>query len=146
MSEVTAESAKLLTELPAVGQNVFVACKKCAADRYHKVLAHATAASAKLQCEVCKSKKTFKLPKPKKPKSKRPAKKNSGAAIPEWGTLKDQLGSSGILPYKMSDHFELEVAIQHPKFGLGFVMLSMPQRIDVVFEDGLKSLIHNRIS
>lgn len=139
-------AASALTELPAVGQNIYVACKKCAADRYHKILAHSTPTSAKIQCEVCKSKKTFRLPKPKKARAKRPSKKNAGPAMPEWSTLREQLADGNVLPYKMSERFELEVAIEHPKFGLGFVMLSTPAKIDVVFEEGLKSLIHNRVS
>ena len=51
--------------LPAVAKNVLYQCKKCDAERYHRVLAHTSETSAKIECEICGSKKTFKLTKPK---------------------------------------------------------------------------------
>jgi hypothetical protein len=137
---------KPLTELPAVAQNVFTACKKCGEDRYHKVLAHKTATSAQVQCEVCGSKKTFKITKPKAPR--KAAKKKDGKAAspahPSWQTLNEQIGAKEASSYKMSDYFKLNTAIQHAKFGLGFVVYETPARIDVVFEDAVRSLVHNR--
>jgi hypothetical protein len=142
------ESNKPITELPPVAQNVFISCKKCAAERYHKVLAHTSETSAKVQCEVCGSKKTFKLAKPKAPKKARPKTKKDGKAgqmaTPPWATLKEQLASTTAQAYKMGDFYKINTPIQHPKFGLGFIVLSTPQRIDVVFEDGQRSLVHNR--
>lgn len=141
------ETNKPITELPAVAQNVFIACKKCEAERYHKVLAHTSPTSAKVQCEVCGSKKTFKLAKPKAPKKTRPKSKKDGKAgqmaVPGWAALKEQLGGSGSA-YKMGDFYKINTPIEHPKFGLGFIVLATPQRIDVVFEDGQRSLVHNR--
>jgi len=139
--------ADKLTELPAVAQNVFTACKKCAADRYHKVLAHKTATSAQVQCEVCGNKKTFKLSKPKaarKASSKKKDGKAASPAHPTWETLNEQIGTKEATSYKMGDYFKLNTAIQHPKFGVGFVVFESPARIDVVFEDAVRSLVHNR--
>ncbi|MGE3974235.1 MAG: hypothetical protein AB7F59_06895 [Bdellovibrionales bacterium] len=143
------ESNKPITELPAVAQNVFISCKKCAAERYHKVLAHTTETSAKVQCEVCGSKKTFKLAKPKKAtKPRKSSKRKDGKAgqmaTPTWAVLKEQQASTAAQTYKMGDLYKLNTPIEHPKFGLGFVVLATPQRIDVVFEDGQRSLVHNR--
>lgn len=140
------ETNQPLTVLPPVSQNVFIACKKCGVDRYHKVTAHVTDTSAKVQCEVCKSKKTFKLPKPKKPKAKKAKSKSksSGPASPDWPTLKEMIGTANVQNYKMGENFKEKTALEHPKFGLGFVTMSTPQKIDVMFQDGLKSLVHNR--
>ncbi|MFN8945822.1 MAG: hypothetical protein ACK5WZ_14495, partial [Pseudobdellovibrionaceae bacterium] len=52
-----------LTQLPSVAKSFFAFCKKCDADRYHVVLAHTSDKSAKLKCEVCKSIKSWSLPK-----------------------------------------------------------------------------------
>jgi transcription elongation factor Elf1 len=138
---------KPLTELPAVAQNVFTACKKCGEDRYHKVLAHKTASSASVQCEVCGAKKTFKLTKPKAPRkasSKKKDGKSASPAHPSWTTLNETIGAGEANNYKMSDYFKLNTGIQHPKFGLGYVVFESPSRIDVVFEDAVRSLVHNR--
>jgi hypothetical protein len=142
--ENTTPETQALTTLPPVASNVFTACKKCAADRYHKVLAHKTETSAQVQCEVCGAKKTFKLPKPAKPKK---AKKKSAAktpAGPSWDSLKEEIGVDEIQPYKMSANFKAKSAINHPKFGVGFVTTSFPQKIEVVFENGPVALVHNR--
>jgi len=140
-------STNPVTELPAVAQNVYIPCKKCGVDRYHKVIAHKTPTSAQVQCEVCGSKKTFKLAKPKAPKkAKTPRKdgKASSNSIPTFNTLKEQFGSNPTLDYKMGHFYKINTPVQHPKFGIGFVVLVTPQRIDVVFEDGQRSLVHNR--
>jgi hypothetical protein len=141
----TTATAEVPTTLPAVASNVFTACKKCAADRYHKVLAHKTETSAQVQCEVCGSKKTYKLPKP--PKAKKATKRKSTPKAPpgpSWQTLKEEIGVDELQPYKMGANFKVKSAINHPKFGIGFVTTSLPQKIEVVFENGPVSLVHNR--
>ena len=49
--------------LPPVAKSLFTFCKKCNADRYHRVLAHTSTSKAKIECEICKSKKTYTAPK-----------------------------------------------------------------------------------
>jgi hypothetical protein len=132
------------TTLPAVASNFLAQCKKCESERYHKVLAHKTPTSAQIQCEVCKKKSTFKLAKPAKPKK---AKKKTSAktpAGPTWASLKEEIGVDTVSPYKMSANFKAKTAIEHPKFGIGFITTALPQKIDVVFEAGPVSLVHNR--
>ncbi|HEX4922821.1 MAG TPA: hypothetical protein VFV50_02005 [Bdellovibrionales bacterium] len=142
----TTEQIANPTTLPPVASNVFTACKKCGVDRYHKVLAHKTETSAQVQCEVCKAKKTYKLPKPPKvAKAKKPRKASAKTpAGPTWQALKDEIGTDSIQPYKMSANFKAKSAINHPKFGVGFVTVSLPQKIEVVFEASTISLVHNR--
>ena len=50
------EQTVALETLPAVATKFYNSCKKCKVDRYHNVLAHLTSSSAKLECEVCKTK------------------------------------------------------------------------------------------
>ncbi|MGE5084935.1 MAG: hypothetical protein ACM3MG_01440, partial [Bacillota bacterium] len=52
-----------MNTLPPVAKSFFAFCKKCDADRYHVVLAHTSATSAKIKCEICGSQKTYSLPK-----------------------------------------------------------------------------------
>ncbi len=132
--------------MPEVASNIYVPCKKCETDRYHKVLSHSTATSAKIQCEVCAKKSTFKLPKPKKAKSTKPRKPKAGAtpAGPTWEDLNKSIGADKAQPYSMTKLFGNKAAIKHPTFGLGYVTMSTPSKIEVVFEDGPKALIHNK--
>ena len=149
----TAQAAPL-TELPAVAKSVHLPCKKCACDRYFTVVAHTSPTSAKVKCEVCGASKTFKLPvekKAKAPSTKRAsaakgAKKKSSA--PDmgalWSELNEKIGADSALPYNMKAKFSLATAINHPKFGLGYVTASTNEKIEVAFQEGGRSLVHNR--
>ena len=153
MSENQITNPENLTELPAVARNIHLFCKKCNVDRYHVVVAHTTATSAKVKCEVCGSQKTFKLPKAKAEKA--PKKASTGAKKTRakkvtidnaavWSDLKNQIGVEKVVPYNMKTKFSLANAIEHPKFGLGFVTAMTNEKIDVVFQEGGRALVHNR--
>lgn len=137
-----------LKELPAVARNINLPCKKCAVDRYFVVVAHTSPTSAKVKCEVCGAQKTFKLAAAKKPRaaSKNPRKPSTkkpdyGAM---WADLKTQIGTDNIQPYEMKRKYPMAAAIQHPKFGIGFVTNSFTDKVEVAFEDGARALVHNR--
>lgn len=154
-------------ELPPVAKSFHTFCKKCDADRYHTVVAHTTATSAKLKCEICGASSTYKLPKagaaakkPKTPKAplapgeKRPlagaaAKRKENAEIARKNAhveeFKSLMNSDGdVNNYNMKIKFSANSKIKHPKFGLGYVKAVQPEKIEVVFEDEVRNLVHNR--
>lgn len=136
-----------IKELPAVAHKVYIDCKKCGVDRYHTVIHHLSSTSCKLECEVCKSKKVFKLQERKTPPKKtssRVKKVSVKTGGTEFEELKTRFNGKEPLPYQMSTKFPAETPISHPKFGLGFITSSSPFSIEVVFEDGKRSLVHNR--
>ena len=61
-----------------------------------------------------------------------------------WMQLKSEVGVESLSPYKMTDHFSVQSAIEHPKFGIGFVTAAQDKKIEVVFEAGSKLLVHNQ--
>lgn len=61
-----------------------------------------------------------------------------------WQALKDKIGDADASSYKMGSNYPLNTAINHVKFGLGFVTAAFPQKIEVTFKDGPKFLIQNR--
>jgi hypothetical protein len=136
-----------MTQLPAVAKKIYYMCKKCDCDRYHVVLTHTGPTTARLECEVCKSKSAFKLEEPKRTRSiapkKAPTKSKVAKDLARWAELRDK-NSDKPKPYNMKTEFEVGAALEHPKFGLGFVILSNGQAIQVVFEDEERSLVHNR--
>lgn len=134
-------------ELPAVARNINLPCKKCGVDRFHVVVAHKTPTSAKVKCEVCGAQSTYKLAKPKaakKPGAKKTAKVKAPDHAAIWNELNQQIGQDNLRPYNMKTKFELANAINHPKFGVGFVTNLTSERIDVAFADGGRALVHNR--
>jgi|JI10StandDraft_1071094.scaffolds.fasta_scaffold592230_2 hypothetical protein len=144
--------ADVLTELPPVAKSFHTFCKKCDVDRYHKVLAHTNETTAKIECEVCHSKKTFKLPKAKKltstgkPRAARApsASQRKSNHQSEYNSLVDSLAAMEEKPYSLKAKFEIANKINHPKFGIGVVRSVQPDKIEVVFSDEVKLLIHNR--
>ncbi|OQW48995.1 MAG: hypothetical protein A4S09_12835 [Proteobacteria bacterium SG_bin7] len=44
-------------------------------------------------------------------------------------------------PYKMSGHYEAKTPIKHKVLGWGYVLTSNNSRIEVLFQDGVKTLI-----
>ncbi len=143
-------------QLPAVAKSFFTFCKKCAADRYHTVIAHTTATSAKLKCEICGASSTYKLPKPgaaaggakraltgaaaKRKEQAATAKRNAHSE--EYQKLLDNDGDTA--SYNMKAKFELNTKLKHPKFGMGVVKAVQSDKIEVVFEDEIRNLVHNR--
>lgn len=134
--------------LPAVAKSFFTFCKKCNAERYHRVLAHTTNTSAKIECEICKSKKTYSLPKPGTARRattgvKRTTVRRTSHAD-EYNQLMMNRGSEQGLPFSIRTKYELDQKIDHPKFGAGFVKNVLSDRMDVMFQDELKTLMHNK--
>lgn len=134
--------------LPPVAKSFFTFCKKCDADRYHRVLAHTSSTSAKIECEICKSKKTYSLPKPgtarKAPAAGRKPAVRRNSHADEYNQLMMNRGSEQGLPFNIRTKYEMDQKIDHPKFGAGFVKSVLSDRVDVMFQDELKTLMHNK--
>ncbi|MBX3021851.1 MAG: hypothetical protein KF799_09265 [Bdellovibrionales bacterium] len=138
-----------MIQLPAVAKKVFYPCKKCETDRYQVVTAHTSATGARLECEVCKTKNTFKLEEPKTTRARSTVPKKGSAStraaahVARWTELRDKTEGKPT-PYTMKSAFEVGSVVQHPKFGVGFVVQITGQSIHVIFEDAERSLVHNR--
>jgi hypothetical protein len=140
--------------LPPVAGRVYTVCKKCDAERYHIVLAHTNATSAKVECEICHSKKTYKLAGSKPAKAKAvtgaaatkkaaAAESRKSAHSKEYGELVSKSGGDAA-NYSMKTKFANNQKIKHPKFGVGVIRISLPEKIEVMFEDEVRVLVHNR--
>lgn len=140
--------------LPAVASRIYVDCKKCEAERYHIVLAHTNSTSAKVECEVCHSKKTYKLPKAGAAKEKKAptgaaAKRKAASMEAKANAHRDEYNNlmaaaKDEASYNMKLKFTVNQKVKHPKFGTGVVRTLSPEKIEVVFEDGVRMLVHNR--
>tara|TARA_B100001248_G_scaffold251745_2_gene227187 strand:+ start:12344 stop:12733 length:390 start_codon:yes stop_codon:yes gene_type:complete len=129
-----------MQSLPAVAKSFPTYCKKCDCERYHKVIAHKTAVSAKVQCEVCGRNSTFSVG-AKRQKSLRTKKTKT---LGNWQEIQEHLDKEKASEYSIRSKFDEKQTILHTKFGFGYVMKADPTKIEVVFQEGVKSLVHNR--
>lgn len=140
------------TTLPAVAKTIHLDCKKCGCERFFIVVAHTSATSAKVKCEVCGAQKTYKLPSEKKSTSgaaKKPRVSKSATAAKaghaeEYEKMMSAAGGDAA-NYNMKTGFAAQQKLQHPKFGLGVVRLATPEKIEVLFQDEVRMLVHNRV-
>lgn len=139
--------------LPPVAKSFSTDCKKCGEERYHTVIAHTTSKSAKMKCEICGATKTYKIgvvAKPKKVPGAAKAAREAGvkaAKATAHRTEFDKLVAINDQPskkYNMKAKFDLNDKLEHPKFGTGIIRLSLQDKIEVVFQDEVRSLVHNR--
>jgi hypothetical protein len=146
--------AEELTTLPPVAKSIFVFCKKCDSDRYHTVLAHKSESSASVQCEVCKAKSTWKVPKTTAPKEKKltgaAAKRKEASANARKSAHTNEYtnlaaaAQGDAQSYNMRMKFTVNTKVEHPKFGLGVIKAAFTDKIEVVFADEVRMLVHNR--
>ncbi len=74
--------------------------------------------------------------------SKTPAVPRGAAKLHSaWQEAMVRLAAREPKPYSMQESFEVETLLVHPTFGRGVVLKAIrPDKIDVLFEDGLKTL------
>jgi hypothetical protein len=136
--------------LPPVAKSFYTFCKKCDIDRYHRVLAHTSETTAKIECEVCHSRKSYSLPKPGS-EAKRLAQATAKAGVRkkshtgEYEIYNQKYMDKDPTAFSIKNSFKENQKISHPKFGIGFVQKVYSEKIDVIFSDEVKSLVHNRV-
>jgi hypothetical protein len=131
-------------QLPPVAKSIFIECKNCKQERYHRVLAHTSEKTAKLECEVCKKKRSFTLKLPKAKKATRAKSPGEGMTKAQqssfWQEMSSKMESQPAQDYNMRGSFEKDAKIKHPTFGIGFVVLSSGHRLEIAFEDQVRAL------
>lgn len=61
-----------------------------------------------------------------------------------WKKLNDKIGVAHARAYDIKTEFTENDVIEHPRFGIGFVVeLVSPKKVEVLFEDGLRKLACN---
>jgi len=141
--------------LPPVAKSFYTFCKKCDADRYHRVLTHTSSTSAKIECEVCKSRKAYSLPKAGSATAKKSTSSSGGAQksssavsarshAGQYALFTENKGGEASVNYSTKAKFNESQKLTHPKFGIGFVIKSYPDKIEVIFSDEVRTLMHNR--
>ena len=136
------------------GSEVDSHCLKCKDLTNHTIIALADEKIAKVQCNVCKGKHKYRPAKPeKKAKAKTKVSKTAAAkaasaalkekkAAAEFEALFKERNTAEAKPYAMTATFKYNDMIDHPTFGLGLVIATIPaDKIEVMFKNGNKLLI-----
>lgn len=71
------------------------------------------------------------------------ARKNSHAD--EFNALMLNRGAEKGIPFSIKTKFQNDQKIEHTKFGTGFIRTVQPDRVDVMFSDEVKTLMHNKV-
>lgn len=61
----------------------------------------------------------------------------------KWSKLKSIDHEIKLRKYKMNDEYAPNTPIEHPKFGWGFVLSINNDRLEVLFETGIRMLVSN---
>lgn len=135
--------------LPPVAKSFYTFCKKCETDRYHMVMTHTSSTQAKMKCEVCGKTMTWSLPKtsntPGSSKPKTSTARSRSNHREQWELLLQTNAAAPEKSYNLKTKFEVNTLLNHPKFGRGFIKEVQNDKIFVVFEDEVKTLMHNRV-
>jgi hypothetical protein len=122
--EDVAQAEKIEKRTFVVGERVEKLCTKCEVERGH-VVASVTKRGqvSRVTCPICQTRSTFK------------------SGVKTSGSRSSQAGA----PYDPSRQYRAGQTLMHPAFGLGEVTaLVEPQKIDVLFADRMRRMIHGR--
>ncbi len=136
-----------------VGGSCDAWCTKCKLILEHRIIAMDGTKPKRVECTTCKGHHNFRADAPGTRASTTRKRATSGSRTTKtrttrrgsWSTLVGERDQSAARPYKISATFEEEELIDHSRFGMGIVMNAMPgKKIEVLFEDGKKLLVHSR--
>lgn len=137
-----------------VGSNIDSWCTKCKLVLAHTIEAVAAGIIKRVMCNTCRGKHQFKANEPgqasAKP-SKAPRLSSSKNSKPkskpaDLARLLQNKDSSKCQNYSIKVRFRAGDLISHVKFGMGVVVEEKDsQKIEVLFEDGAKILVHDRV-
>lgn len=129
-----------------VGGDIDSWCTKCKKILGHTLVALVDALPKKVKCKTCNGNHNYreKAPKPRKPSASR--KGTPAVQATFMSRLNDDYDFSGADKYKIKESYKADQVINHPNFGFGLVVLILDRtKIDVLFKDGTKRLIQNRM-
>lgn len=129
----------------SAGDHITAKCTKCKTTTNHTVVAMVGDKVARVQCNTCGGTHNYHNVADKKtssrntPSSPKPVKVNKTEA--KWENLLDNADPADAIPYSMQMSVTPGALIQHPSFGLGRVINTIPpNKIEVNFRCGVKLL------
>ncbi|MGL4208374.1 MAG: hypothetical protein ACRCTY_03200 [Candidatus Adiutrix sp.] len=139
-----------------VGGEIDSLCTRCRILTNHRIVAMVDGFVKRVICLTCQSQHNYRQPpgekKPTTTKTmrvvkemKKTANTNGGRVFAQWLNKKQSLDDEiSPTPYNFKETYTAGEAIEHSKFGLGFVQkIIPPNKMDVMFENEIKTLAMN---
>lgn len=145
-----------------VGGEIDAFCNKCQLNLAHTILAMVGSKVIKVKCNTCDSEHHYRGQQPleKAQGFAAPKKSSSGGASKSasrsassaaakvsklevaWDDAFKGKDVTKARKYSPKEPFKVEDVVNHPTFGLGLVVAVRDEKIDVVFKQGEKTLVH----
>lgn len=128
------------------GMDLDAPCGRCKGETRHRILSITDGVPEKLICVTCNSVHKFR---PDKPVTPARAPRLATAATPRPAPspsrfqelmIQEQAGTKA-QPYSVTERWEEGAWLDHPSFGLGKVQRRNGRKVEVLFREGLKTLI-----
>ncbi len=138
-----------MTKIYYAGQDVDAPCGRCGGDTRHQILTVTNGTPEQLICGNCRSVHKFRAAKPAAPvrtprvpaAAKAPASRPGSQFAQFQNLLAEEQGGAHASAYRVTEHFEVGAWMDHPSFGLGRVQRRLGKKVDVLFRDGMKTLV-----
>ena len=128
------------------GMDLDAWCGRCKQETRHRVLTITDGTPLDLICMSCNSKHKFRAEKPvavSTPRAPRVAAPRAASGGSQFQRLMiEEQGGASARPYAVTTRFDEGQWLDHPSFGLGRVMKRLGKKVDVLFKDGLKTLVN----
>lgn len=137
-----------MTNSYSASEDIEAWCTKCKLELGHTIIAMVGNLPKRVKCNTCNSLHNYRA----KPAKKRSAgtgtsgqkTKSRGKTYKDYLVLLTEADLSSARAYSIKSTFREKDVIEHPKFGTGLVTSTVKaSKIEVIFEDGPKLLIHN---
>ncbi|MEM6731437.1 MAG: hypothetical protein AAF658_07760 [Myxococcota bacterium] len=135
----------------SVGHDIDAQCNKCKMELAHVIVAMVEGRPKRVQCKTCAATHNYKSASDAKATAKRAARKakstkrSATAVAGDYDTLMQGRDIASAARYRISEEFDEGLVVDHKKFGLGLVLKRVGEdKIEVIFRDGVKTLIHAR--
>ena len=141
-----------MTKSYYAGQDLDAPCGRCKGETRHRILSITDGIPEKIICVSCKSVHKFRAERtgkaapaarpPHPTQAARTASPRSTVSPSRFQELMmaEQAGTKA-LSYNVSQRWEEGMWMDHPNFGLGKVQKRLGRKVDVLFRDGLKTLV-----
>jgi hypothetical protein len=132
-----------------VGGEVDAFCTRCKMTLAHTILAMVGTKVARVRCNTCNSDHSFRGAPGSSP-TKAPSRARSSAASKEKKVVisfAERLAgkdASSARKYSAKETFAVDDLVDHPTFGLGFVVAVRQDKVDIAFKADQKTLVHGR--
>ncbi|WP_432823227.1 hypothetical protein [Trichloromonas sp.] len=147
---------------PTAGDYIDARCTRCRVITNHTIVAMVEDRPVRVQCNTCGGAHNYHAPKAEKPervvksraaaapKTPRAAKEartaRTKAAVLEqeqWLAASRDADPTRAVPYSMEGVYKVNNWINHPLFGFGLVVSVVPNKVEILFQDGKKLLRSN---